>query len=959
MTALRAANRRKTPSRLRRRGRPIPASGSAPCGVRSEGFTHPRPKSMVPTNHQVARGGDVARHVLTVLGVLGATCVLTLTLGLATEASAATCETGFLALERGDLEAARTFFESANVEPECRVAGLEVVQSREQAAKDALGDCDALLEKANAAAGNAARKVLDDAEERCLVATTLDPESTDAQAALAKVRAAQKAAAEPPSTTDEIVNFSSSAWDVAKRLLAVVGTWLAAIVIVLPILAIIQFAIGRVGRVTVSELRLVLRQERGLRIAIEIVLAAAIIGVLTGQGHLPIWAAALLVIAGIAVSLSTARLASEPADKVAWGLIALVFLTILPVAIWLIPSGNGLAVAAGLAVLLIALAWVRAQTSALRIGVFGDASGKTDPPTTFGPLLAAELRRLVRPGRASLDIVDAALASAVVDADSLNAFTSPESKLLGAVAKVASSFARPSDYTVSGFLVEETDNGVGVTVQLKRGPVLLDAVTVFAREFALLTELPQNESDKGAANDTKDGKASADKENTDRAPAKHPDLATAAACWVLARFTEELLVDTEAIREALNGVSDWRSVAYETVASRLLAAGEVVRAAEMYGRAVDADRDNLAAIFGLAQAGYRQPLKAEKSLEISALRAAAEDATSILQRSSAEDDKELRIRAAYLFVAALANEHALINDEPGQGDRKLALRTCIGRVIDGDDEQAPLSPGVELARGVLKPVLDGQPDDVSNAVLDHLNTQAQSALAPLQDEFADAEDDQTALKDIAPALVQQANETLRGQYNLAAWYAKSLPRAGELLQERRANCIQLLLRVTCLPELAAFARTDPYFIPMRTDPAFRQLVGTPPAVKVSGGELSEFVLIGKKRAERLANAGIMSFAELETKSAAQIRAAFPTGSLSDGLIERWRAASRLFMLPDLAVRGLNALTIAGVGSVEDLANRDPVELTKLVDAAAGGLDANEPSEGTVTGWVASAALAAR
>lgn len=854
------------------------------------------------------------------------------------EVSAQTsCESGFLALQRGDLSAAKAAFQAAPTDADCAADGVAIVESRERSAAAALTECNALLDKSKAPDADA-ELLLADAKERCQTATSVNPGLEDAQTALANVIAAQKALDEPGSTTDEIEEFSTSAWDATKRLLSVLGLWLAFIAVAMPLLALIQLSIGRFGRTRLIDIRTQLRHRWWFRIGIQAFLIAAIIGVLVGEGTFPDWAAWALT-GGIALLFLAEVTAPGGAEsRMARSVVGVAAITAYWVILQVAPEGSAVTVLLGLGALATLLAWVRAQTSAIKIGTFTDTSGKADPPTTFGPLVVAELSNLERPDRRSLDIVDAPLSTGVLDTESLNAMVGTESKLVGALYKLASALTRPSDYVVGGSLIEETAGGVSVTLNLKRGPRLVAATTLRARDFRLPA--------KGNASAGKDADASTAKDGGgDATAAKHPDLATAAACWILASFTRELASSDAAVKDALNGVLDWRSVAYEAVGSRRLRSGDLVGAAELYALAVDADDGNIAARFGLAQASGRRPEK--ESLQVIAFKASATAAAAILQH---EPPPDIRLRCAYLYVAALANRNAIEQDD----EARTNIRWAIGAEDAAEEAEA------DQVRAELVSVLNGtvQPRDASGR---HLVEQVRSSLAPLQMEFdtpsrRKGEVESSEDKKKREERRRLAQKTIRGKYNLAAWHS-ARPLEEEESEETRLDAVLgLMLDVVALPELAAFALTDPYFKNVRSETAFKEIVGTAPEADVLPmSELASFILIGKERAKRLSSVKVRSFAELAEKSDIDLRKALGDMAPSADVIARWKDAAELAALPNLGVESLNLLTVAGVGSVAELATRDAVNLAALLDVAAGGLGRrNSPSVNTVRGWTSAA-----
>lgn len=858
-----------------------------------------------------------------------------------------TCDVGLEALQRGEFDAARAAFLNPTTDPECSEAGLAILEARMAASAAALKECTTLLKQAESESDQDRDQTLEEASSRCSMAVSLDPGSEESRAELKKVQDLQAEADASETVTDDIERVSTESWDIVRRLLVAFGTWLVALAIALPLIALFQLWVGRVGRKRLGDIRTTLRRVPLVRLVAELSLAIALVGVLIGEGSFPDWAAWALGVPLAAIGIGGALFVANGAERNAWFLIPVAMGIVLVGAYQAASKGNAVIVVLAVIALLTLLAWVRAQTSSLRIGSFGDASGKIDPPSVFGPLVTAELVRLAKPGRTSIDIVDSPTTPPAFDADSLNALIGAESKLAGALSKILTALVRPSDYTLTGYLIEETSSGVGVTMQLKRGPRLLSAATLYAKDFQLATADAASADEGGATPDAAakgkdDEKRKEDekKDDTKATGAKHPELASAAACWVLASFTQELIDDVKSVRIALDGASDWRSVGYSVVGARELEAGDVKKAGRLYARAVDADRHNLPARFGLAQARARMPHE-DESLRRSALDAAARDAVGILREPTEEGfpppSEALRLRCAYLYIAALANARALEDND----DTRARLAIAIRQALIG-----PATPGTDtaLVRAELEATLTGEPQPGDETGMALLREQIASSLAALQLEFHAP----------APApgiLTDRAMRTIRGRYNLAAHRSlESVNDAG-----LRAAALELLTDAAFVPELAAFARTDPYFEPLQGDPLFEELVGEAETKdEQEGGELSAFILIGTDQARLLAENDIRSFEAIRAATVGEISDALG-GEVPNEVIIRWKNAADLELVPGIGVRSLNLLVVAGVSSTAELAGRNADNLAAVLGSVAAALGRpTSPSAATVEAWIAAA-----
>lgn len=753
----------------------------------------------------------------------------------------ASCAVGFDALARGELMEARRAFVAPTVEDaECAAAGLSIVAAREQQAKLALEECKSTKTAAEDLTGSKRKEKLTAASSKCLEALLLDPqlEETRSTFAAIEVDLAEASASETPTVVDDLEEASNAAWDVLERLGALLAVALVVIAIGLPLLGAAQLVVGRSGRTWLRGTRDILRRNRWARTLGQLLLLVVLFGALVGSRDLPWWAFGALIafgVGGLVVALWA--IAKSPRENWAEVIIVLAIL-VLEVVVTLNREdefSTPVAVTAT-AICFIILAWVRAQTSSIGIGPFGDTTGKTDPPSPFGPLVVAEVVRLARPGRAGIDVVDSPVATGELDADSLNALVGAESKLAGALAKILKVLVRPGEYVITGQLIEEAAGGAAVTMQFKRGGRLLSAVTIFSRDFEPVPAEGDGRKD-GAGSapmpkEPAEGDAKADGDTTmdgGKGSLKHPDLAGAAAAWVVVRFLEELSGGSSGtVQRALEGARRWESVAYQLMAMRAFAGGDLEQAKVLYARAVDADSGNMPARLGLAQAGIRAPKEGTK-FEIDALKRTADDSIEILAKVG--DSPSLALRSAYLHVAALANLRQLLD----RSEEKETLRERIVRMIGAD---APPDSREALVWNVLRSVAGDAPPSEAGLTLDQLRMKTWSALAPIFLEFQEKDDE---------SLKRRARMTLRGTYNLAAYYA-SRP---HLDREMRREALDLLARAAAVPEYAAFARTDPYFITLKGDPEFEAIVGKTTRAG-DDAPLSTVLVIGQHFAELLA-----------------------------------------------------------------------------------------------------------
>jgi hypothetical protein len=846
------------------------------------------------------------------------------------------CDAGLAALREGDFDAAReAFADPSPQEFDCSEAGLAILEAREAAAKNALEDCGTLIDEANAAEEADAPEARAKAVERCTVAVSLDRDSEEAQEALGK---AEALGTEGETITDRIEEFSSDTWGVLERLFKVLGSWLVVLALALPLLAIAQLFVGRLGRKKLRGIRRTFREQRWLQLVSQTILGVALIAVLVGDWTLPNEAFRVACVVGAAMVLG----ASVRTMGVG-GVIGFILGAGLLIAAGVVDTSvdapeNVLVIVGGALLLFLLLAWVRSQTSSIRIGPFAKEGGESEPPAVFGPLVAAEVLRLASSGRASVDIVDAGGSIPEFDTDALNALVGAESKLAGALSKLLNVLVRPSDYVVTGQLVEETTRGVGVTMQFKRGPRLIDAVTFYASTFRL-----QDEEAAAVADDSATSPA-AKEEDGSASPRKHPELASAAAAWILTTVLRELTGDSEdVLRRAFDGATRWESIAFQLMGNRAFEAGDVKTAATLYALAVDADRGNRAARLNDASIRQRLPRKSQ-TLERLAYDSVELEARALLS-DHAEDGKALHLRAAYLLIATLANRRSL----PGQPayERNRDEETIL-RVLTGEGD---VPADEALAYGVLLDALrEDAPAGWDEPGLEPLRLEAQSTLAAVQLEFG-------ILDPSAEKLERRATSTMRGTYNLAAWKAKkseSLP--GAERERLRKTSLRLLDSVSRVPELAAIARTDPYFRCLKDDPAFREIVGEPEAPGEDEPGLAAFLLIGEGLAKRLAGKGIGSFDRLRAKSVPSVVEALG-GDASDSAVARWKSAAAMEAIPGIDVRRLNMLVLAGVSTLHELENKDAEQLAATLKPIALALSEPVPSALTVGGWIAEARAA--
>ncbi len=781
----------------------------------------------------------------------------------------------------------------------------KVLEQRQAEAATAMQEC-------RDAAGKAAADVRDPklataAATECGQASAL---GADVSEQLSKLLAP----APPTSGASAVRSGWEKLWGAAASAPDELGQLAVVVLLVGPVLSAVGAVVGRWRPKHSATLRRCLRKHALLRGALIGGLVVGVCGLIVGPGRLPWWAAAATV--GVVVVVATVPVLAKlrnwrheetgaRSHRLPIVVVALILWALLPSAgiLWVFSaiavacihiageSTRGILglIAGGLMVA--AAGWISAQRATLAFDTFTGVDGAD----AFGPLVATELHQLAHARTLRVDVVDSAAsaASAAVSSSSVETLAGEANKVLAAVVGVLRAvFVPGTTYTVSGQLLPNGGEGNGVAVQLKAGRRTIDAASIFADRF-----WPPSASGE-AADEKVDGK---DKKATDEKTTPYVDLAAVAAIWLLVELIHERDGDSGDDSRQLTS-QRWRSVALEHAGSVLVRRGELARARTAYAQAIDQDGQNAAARLGLATTQVRLS---------SGQNADAYEAREQIIDDVAEDPKQpgsVQNAAQYSRIAIRLNKLEKAGTDP-DSDQK----TELGRWLESYQELEVSSESMP-ERDALVASLELFVNDNGN------------------------KDD----------LREKAETSLRGRYNLAAFYVSR----GD---ENRAK--PLLTEALALPTLNAFARTDPYFEPVRNKSWFKDLLREGAAASGSPGPadhtLGAIYSIGPRFAERLEHQGVGSFDALATVTDDKLDGLGAALEVPRTVVEMWRSIAAIVANTPVGPVWANRLALLGITTQDGLnaaIDQSPTELARRLSAVARAQGGRSPSAEKVRTW---------
>ncbi|MDW3212605.1 MAG: DUF4332 domain-containing protein [Ilumatobacteraceae bacterium] len=809
------------------------------------------------------------------------------------------CTTGYALLSAGQLDAASDAFNTDKDHPEC-ARGLLLTDRQREEADDQKQACQAAADTAAQADATKWSEAQQEALATCADAVRLDRSlSDDVNEALAEIP--DEPTSETGRTTAE--GWWSGVWSNSQDTATRIGQALLLVALALPLLNAVGTAIGRRGA---PWIRRSLRRQQGSRAAIGVLLAAGLV-IRLSDTSIPLW----IDIIPPAIAVLLVGFALLPSEEFAWelavgaALAAIVASLIYSQSDWTFADPY-LTVAVP-TMIFVALGWVLAQRQRVRFDRFSSADGAVDPGSPIGQLIATELARLVEDKGGSIEVVDP-FAHAQLDSDSISALSGPEDKVVAAAVKLFQALLQTgSDLQISGQLIAAGRRGEGISIQLRHGRTLVSAAAIYSRELG-----------RSLAGDQESVKS--DKES-EKSTTSHTDLARPAATWVLLELLREFEGDELQQVEGLGGATNWRTLAYQAAAIDHLNGGETAGALECYARAWHADPGNRAARLGFMMLSARTATSDE------------------FERAS-----EHLIETAHQLATEVADDSAGILSLHAKVVATLNL--CASRAkSDGRnrDEDDALLVAIRADVALLRSRLAADESKRKPALNESSHSQMQVSLDSMGP-FAAAWDPTTEQE-----WILESSKSIRGSYNAASYLATPLVRTRRTTDA--AEALKLLRVAVAHPTFAAYAKNDPFFAALKSNPEFVRLVD-PPKTPTNLGSLARVTVIGKHYSDRLAAHDVTTLAALSRRTDAEI---IEWTEAPNELLAAWRDLAALDAMAGIGERYANLLYLCGVPSVEALAGCDAVALRRKLDSVglASGVT-RTPSDAEVRSWIAQA-----